>query len=551
MDILLYNKALQLAIGPGLAFPDQDELKDAGLPEDGCSIDEWRTYFVKFYSDDFPEWFESRRLPQPLLSHPLPKNICAFNFKNYVGLSRIGSIKLNVANKKIGNKTYHAMLDDIAERYADLVFSFSDSSVGQNYVQSGDPGRNLAYVEYLFLKRFLLDQQEDLSAISAAIASNPHRLLQREDENRSIESIRFVDPFRLMNSLTAGQNMASLPAGHPLLETPLSCAIRGICSQRLFPTAMREEQKTLSLDTQENRFVRHLLEDVRKRLEDLKTIILPGAPYLNPDIEENLEEMSFHVNAFLDEPMWREVGLMGFIPKNSQVLQRRDGYRQLFQLFSLLQLLTRYNFPDVIDFENLLETKDVATLYEYWCFFLVKEVLDQRGQRIVDMQKIKHDDDKEAKLVEGCQIEYAGGIRLLFNWTAVPRAKSYSLAYRPDIVVAIGDKKLILDAKYKGRNGENEGFYGDSDNGTISSWKEEDIGKMHTYRDAIKNVDGAFALYPGATTNGKTYPAFDAKHKFQGVGALPLKPDESGGCNTDHFKRLRDLIKNFADSQLE
>lgn len=546
MDILLHNKKLKIVIGSGLFFPTSDEMKEADLPEDECNINEWQTYFITVYSDNIPDWFQFIQLPEPLLAVPLPKNTRAFNFKNYVGLSRIGPIRLNVINNKIGTDAYNAMLEDIADRYIDLIFSFSESNVGQNYAQSGHFGRNIAYIEYALLKKFLLDQHEGLLAISSVIISDPHKHIRREEVSRSIDTIRFFDPLRLMDALTSGQSIFKLPAGHQLLEAPLSVAIQQLSHQRLFPTDMREEQKILSVDNQENRFVKHFLEDIRNKLEGLKKIISPKSTYLNPDINKNLERMSFQVNALLDNPMWQEVGRMRFIPENSQVLHRRDGYRQLFRLYSLFQLLTRYEFPDAIDFENLLETKDSSTLYEYWCFFQVKQALDQRCQSISKIQKLKQQCNTEAKIAEGSLIEYVNGMQLLFNWTAEPQNDSYSLSYRPDIVIAIQDRKLIFDAKYKGKQHERNGFYGDTGDGTIESWKDEDIGKMHTYRDAIRYVDGAFVLYPGL--DKKVYNSFDATYGFQGIGALPLRPDKAGSCKPGQFESLSVLINGFADA---
>ncbi len=63
------------------------------------------------------------------------------------------------------------------------------------------------------------------------------------------------------------------------------------------------------------------------------------------------------------------------VPVSSQVLQRKEGYRQLYGLYAWLQLVTRQDYG-AMEFAELLETKDTATLFEYWCFFVVKEVLE-------------------------------------------------------------------------------------------------------------------------------------------------------------------------------
>ena len=168
------------------------------------------------------------------------------------------------------------------------------------------------------------------------------------------------------------------------------------------------------------------------------------------------------------------------------------------------------------DFRNLIEIKDVPTLFEYWCFFIVKDILDGKFKS----KRTAHlviDRETERVVPEGICITYNGGISLLYNaryrssfgvsligngseLKGYNPFESYSHGLRPDIVIEKnGSKKLILDAKYKGKNG-GSGFYGGEERGTIVGYNEEDLDKMHAYRDAIKDVFGAFALYPGEKT---------------------------------------------------
>ena len=173
--------------------------------------------------------------------------------------------------------------------------------------------------------------------------------------------------------------------------------------------------------------------------------------------------------------MWNDVGRMTFVPGQSTVLQRRDGYRHLFRLHALLNLVTRYRFV-LKDFQNLIEIKDVPTLFEYWCFFLVKDVLDLK-LKAKGITTIASPSETERVVQQGIRITYEGGITLLYNAGYGGSAglnmdgdtieisdcrisESYSHTLRPDIVIEKnGGKKLILDAKYKGKNGGSR-FYG-------------------------------------------------------------------------------------------
>jgi len=276
--------------------------------------------------------------------------------------------------------------------------------------------------------------------------------------------------------------------------------------------------------------------------------------YLNPDIEHHLEQMTRKIAAFLADPLWYDVGNMAFIPVSSQVLHRREGYRQLFQLYSLLQLTSKCDFFNKDDFQKLLETKDTPTLFEYWSFFVIKEVLDGLF-KIKSCHSIISDNPLNQSVEPGICISYEGGILLWFNKTYSGSSGSqsgdifadkdgsqgsYSHNFRPDVVLEKNSRLLIFDAKFKGQRG---GFYGENEDGSVTSWKDEDIDKMHCYREAIKGVTGAYILYPG--DQAVIYSAHNATDIYEGVGALPLKPEAGARPVQRHLDYITQLIREF------
>ncbi len=161
-----------------------------------------------------------------------------------------------------------------------------------------------------------------------------------------------------------------------------------------------------------------------------------------------------------------------------------------------MQLVTRCDFR--LDFENLLETKDTALLFEYWSFFLIKDILDHKLKIKSWRSIVNHSPSHlEEKIVTGLSLQYENNICLRFNCNYHGERESYSHLFCPDIVISKGDQKLIFDAKNKGEKRNRAGFYGEAEDGTIKSWKNEDINKMHAYRDAIENVIGALFSIPG------------------------------------------------------
>lgn len=78
-------------------------------------------------------------------------------------------------------------------------------------------------------------------------------------------------------------------------------------------------------------------------------------------------------------------------------------------------------------------------------------------------------------------------------------------------------------------------------------WKEEDIDKMHTYREAIQGVTGSFILYPGA--QAIFYPCHAGSSFIEGVGALALRPRCLAEGNTFYDNNLRRVIETFLLSE--
>ena len=77
----------------------------------------------------------------------------------------------------------------------------------------------------------------------------------------------------------------------------------------------------------------------------------------------------------LSEPHFREIGRLHELPTANQVLLKREGYRQIFSTFALIEsnLGLQLELDDAIHPSQ----RNVAALYEYWTFLKLAEVVGE------------------------------------------------------------------------------------------------------------------------------------------------------------------------------
>ncbi|HEY6554048.1 MAG TPA: nuclease domain-containing protein, partial [Vicinamibacteria bacterium] len=217
---------------------------------------------------------------------------------------------------------------------------------------------------------------------------------------------------------------------------------------------------------------------------------------------------------------------------------------QAFQHFARLRLAARIPLDREV-VRRLLEARDVAELYELWCFFTmvrgVEEVLgppahaDAFTWRTPDLV-IRH----------GFRVSWPDGTSLVYNRSFTPSdRRSYSVTLRPDVTLeAPGAGLHLFDAKFRLESpallmDDNE------DDDRRRSFKRDDLYKMHTYRDAIPGARSVWVLYPGTETRffGTGHTRWDGTGRppepLEGVGAVSLKPGR------DPLESLRPVLSSL------
>ena len=536
-QIIGYHEACDIVIttAPTAISREQLEAYDVTDQSTPLQLRELGVYYLKCLGK-IPDFLNDNC---PYVRRSFPEGLFEIGFRNCVGLTRIGPIPVVVGNKKLSKPAYQSLLDAVVSELASLIFGHPQPT-GQN-IQRGEPGRDVAYLEMCFIRQALCSEKPNIDGIAASILANPHRKFLLTRQTQKIEDVTDVDVTAWQNLGSQPQYLASIEHNASLQNTPLGQALKQASGRDLFPRQLTIQQKQQTLDTPENRFVKYVLTSLRQRIEGFRRSYDGVGGFLNPDLDADLAQIEAGIRRFAQAPLWRDVGQMRFFPASSQILQRRDGYRQLFRLFSLLSLRSTCVY-DLPDFSRIIETKDSATLYEYWAFFVVKGLLDEKLGPGSFRLFYGEQDVKERHLPEGLVINYNDDVRLYFN-RSYPIPLSYSHKLRPDIVIEKGPGhacfRLILDAKFKGKDA---GFYGtEEDDGTIKRWNDQDIDKMHTYRDAITGTSGAFIIYPGCESAEFVPP--DAT--FPGTGAIALRPADGARPDEQGLACLRQLIDRF------
>lgn len=247
----------------------------------------------------------------------------------------------------------------------------------------------------------------------------------------------------------------------------------------------------------------------------------------------------------------------------SLVFSMAPGYRELYRCHLMLQ----HGLSFTGDLFRL-SVKDLAVLYEYWCFIKLGSLMRQRYQ-LVSQDVIR----SEAKgiciaLVKGraSRVKYVNPengelITLSYNPMAIAGP---TVTQRPDNVLSLEKKgsggiryEYVFDAKYRINAAAPSSAYA-RDYKTPGP-QEDDINTMHRYRDAIvsqsgaasspyrRMMFGAYVLFPYKNTEEYRGHHFYKSIGEVNIGGLPFLPSATGLVE----ELLDELISDSPDSAFE
>lgn len=357
----------------------------------------------------------------------------------------------------------------------------------------------------------------------------------------------------------------------PLLENEV--AEHRSSPARLYRVAVDDDSR----DTPENRFFKFAVETVAARHAHLAARVKEAAVRRNasPAFLKEIDATEADLAEIRANPFFRGIGRFEGFRQVSLVLQQGVGYADVLRIFGVLTAF--YSLQDGL---FSLETKDIAELYEIWCFIEVKNRVANLLK--VDSANVKHISRGELGDLFGADMRTGKKSRILiekgdtrlelfYNPKSVENGESgiegtetpTGGTQKPDIV-------LQLVRTYDGQNGFRLTYLFDAkyrldekEHG-VDTPPEDAINQMHRYRDAIyyrnrdnpadeykREVVGGYILFPGNGTEEQIKDAYFYRSIGQvNIGALPLRPGvEANRLMLENF--IGGLIGKGTDDQLE
>lgn len=321
------------------------------------------------------------------------------------------------------------------------------------------------------------------------------------------------------------------------------------------------EYKTLSTDTPENRFFKHAVMQTTRRYKRVRAFISTSfANQISEAFHFEMAEIGKQMDVISNHPFFKNISEFKGFKQESLVLSKASGYSNVYRCWVMLN--SGLEFLDGI---QRIELKNIAELYQIWCFLEIKGILQKLLKKEkpddVEIAKIQIDDfvfriEKGTKSrVSFSQLN--GDLVELFHDFSYNKGhnqevRSFTITQRPDIVLRIAKNDLqdnyvftyLYDAKYRLQS---------DDNPLSADIPPDDaINQMHRYRDAIyyqnreknkpeKEVIGAYILFPGAGTieqvqNSDYYRSIENVN----IGAFPLRPNDTHSrvLLEDHLSRI-------------
>ncbi len=490
------------------------------------------------------------------------------------GIRKEAYVTFDVVSPKLDTKNdYKSLLREVNKEYEDVIYRYLSITLQQF-------ARGPLNSDATWMAAFQSVVDDYIKNVKRVI-QNPHSQIAIYRTSRKAEQIKFWTP-------TMEERYGEVKKEGKLEECYFDY------------NEVRSTQNTM-----ENRFVKHTLQTIGKRLSTVITTILNATQEeLSERHRQMWKDYQTSLYKLAKHPFFKSIERFDGMAQESLVLQNRTGYQQIYKDWLKLKR--------GIDFYNgaaNIGTLQIWEIYELWCFIkmkkLVAEVLgidkgkpsheqlitEPKGTLLNPFEKSSSEhvveyhypkaeetdtDERKAELTA-----HEGDVVTLHYQHTFSRSSGkdgYGMGIntatteqRPDIVLNIrkasGEVVLtyLYDAKYRVINDKK--LDADFEEQDMSENMEmpggdypptDAVNQMHRYRDAIyyskehepyrsKEVIGGYILFPGRGDDKyvkKRY--YSASVESVNIGAFPLLPNSYSLLK----KHLEDILMKYASSEM-
>lgn len=471
-------------------------------------------------------------------------------------------IELEVQSVKSGYRNdYRDMLELITEKCTDLLLQ-ANSPVSQHFEIDYTKDSQTLYQKFAFIKSVI--GTDEFAETVHRIVTAPVTKWTETTEEKDIRNARRFSNTNIKEILKGGRR-TKLPETHYLRSYGIDT----------LPERITTIRKTDSVDTPENRFIKHSLENFLKFCTDINN---KSKEFGHKKMETESSLMIRELESQLHHTVFKDISRPTTLKLNSPVLQRKEGYREVLRVWLMFDLAAKLIWKGGDDIYSVGK-KDIATLYEYWLFFklldLFQSIFDMEPKDISDLIKETPDglnlQIKQGKFtaLRGVYDSGSRKLNIRFNYNrsfsgkkTYPDSGSWTTTLRPDYTLSFwpygiseaeAEKQELIvhvhfDAKYKianltdflEQNTENDLDEEKAEN-RKGIYKNADLLKMHAYKDAIRRTGGAYVLYPGdKSINQKGFHEI-----IPGLGAFPVKPSKTDSGIGELKAFILEIIEHF------
>lgn len=475
----------------------------------------------------------------------------AILFREKINLEVIAT-KFNLEPDKSYRNNYRFMLESITDKCTELLMQIN-TPVYQTFEIDYESDRGTVYQRFCFVQSMINNPVFTESVHK--IISNPKTSWDQESEQTDIRRVKRLTA-HTVRQVISGTCRMNLPSEHPVH----ACGVSSV------PLKVNSFRKIESTDTPENRFIKYVLETFQRFCEECLAVF---KRYQMTKPLEEAHHLVKKLESFISHPFFREINIPDSLKLNSPVLQKRSGYREILNRWLQFDFASKLVWKGGDDV-YAAGKKDIASLYEYWIFFVLYDLVKDK----FDIETLSYDEKAYNHLIvetaDGLNLMLKSGKHIALEGTFTRRSRdlavkfsynrtfkggtryqdkvsgSWTAPLRPDYTLSIwpavftekqaeANESVVhihFDAKYKIDNfyqtqtfdmdaAELEDSLNETDlDERKGNYKNGDLLKMHAYKDAIRRSGGAYILYPG-----KTDTSFRGFHEIiPGLGAFSLNP---------------------------